>query len=671
MGKAIATGPAGYCGSYHEEGVESKGRRGRAWEGHLARLYVVNYAAVAIFAASVYRIMRQWDGPLNRMQFFPLAIPFIGVFASLTYLFGFFGISIIAGVMDPPFLSSPEPSPKHGPSYPTGDKNQSKQFAPTDGSSSNYSLDSPEVVIVGAGTAGASAAVTLARQGRKVLLLERCMSEQDRIVGELLQPGGLRALERLGLDACAKEGTDSVVVDGYAIIRAGDDAGGEMSDGGAEQERSVMLYYPESDPEKKSELFGKGVKPAAAGCVKGEGALRVPRGRSFHNCRFVQRLREAALAEPNVRVVEATVSKLLEGDDGEVVGVRYREAAKEGAEGGQGEERPTHEIRAPLTIVADGIWSGLRKCANTNRPQKISTFVGVLVTHPADAAPVPHKHCGHVVLAHPSPILIYQISSTETRVLVDVAGDMPSAAEGGLSAHLSEKAAPQLPAQFRPAFLEAVARGDVKSMPNRTMPASNVHRQGALLLGDALNMRHPLTGGGMTVAIKDVELLSNLLQGVSFEDAAAVAAVAARFHQERRAHAATINILANALYQVFSTPDDTRSKDTRVNLQTACFDYLSLGGCYSAGPVGLLSGLSPVPWVLATHFFMVAFHGCRTHLLPLPTPGGFLRVYRLLHVATKIIMPLLEEEGSTFLAWWPVRKAVQLVLPWEHERWEN
>lgn len=170
---------------------------------------------------------------------------------------------------------------------------------------------------------------------------------------------------------------------------------------------------------------------------------------------------------------------------------------------------------------------------------------------------------------------------------------------------------------------------------------------------------------------QDVELLSTLLQGVRFEDDAAIAAVAARFHDERRAHAATINILANALYQVFSTPDDPSSKDTRVNLQTACFDYLSLGGCYSAGPVGLLSGLSPVPWVLATHFFMVAFHGCRTHLLPLPTPGGCLRVYRLLHVATKIIMPLLEEEGSTFLAWWPVRKAVQLVLPWEHERWEN
>jgi len=33
-----------------------------------------------------------------------------------------------------------------------------------------------------------------------------------------------------------------------------------------------------------------------------------------------------------------------------------------------------------------------------------------------------------------------------------------------------------------------------------------------LLLGDAFNMRHPLTGGGMTVALSDCKLLSDMLQ---------------------------------------------------------------------------------------------------------------------------------------------------------------
>lgn len=481
-------------------------------DGVCCRLHVANYVAVVVFTVSMCSVIRVWDGALNRMNYFRLAVPFFFVFASMTYLFGFFGISIISGVMDPPFAFPASPSndtnslstAKASANRATTDRSGHRAIrSASDADASSYSLDTPEVVIVGAGTAGASAAITLARQGRKVLLVEKCMEEQDRIVGELLQPGGLRALERLGLDACAKEGTDSVVVDGYAIITAArdaaDHAGCDTNTSASNNHSSpsregVMLYYPETDPENRSEFFGKGVTPTSG--VGAVGREHVPRGRSFHNGRFVQRLREVAASEPNIRMLEATVLGLLEGNDGEVVGVRYRESAKES------EDRMTREVRAPLTVVADGIWSGLRKCANSNRPQHISSFVGVLVTHPAHAAPVPHKYCGHVVLADPSPILIYQISSTETRVLVDIAGPMPSAAKGELSTFLRERSAPQLPKEFRPAFLAAVNRGDVKSMPNRAMPASNVHREGALLVGDALNMRHPLTGGGMTVAIK-------------------------------------------------------------------------------------------------------------------------------------------------------------------------
>ena len=40
----------------------------------------------------------------------------------------------------------------------------------------------------------------LARDGRRVCLIERDMSEPDRIVGELLQPGGYNALKKLGLE---------------------------------------------------------------------------------------------------------------------------------------------------------------------------------------------------------------------------------------------------------------------------------------------------------------------------------------------------------------------------------------------------------------------------------------------------------------------------------------
>lgn len=56
-----------------------------------------------------------------------------------------------------------------------------------------------DVVIVGAGIVGCAAAVAFGKQGRSVILLEKSLKEPDRIVGELLQPGGVNALEKLGM----------------------------------------------------------------------------------------------------------------------------------------------------------------------------------------------------------------------------------------------------------------------------------------------------------------------------------------------------------------------------------------------------------------------------------------------------------------------------------------
>lgn len=80
--------------------------------------------------------------------------------------------------------------------------------------------------------------------------------------------------------------------------------------------------------------------------------------------------------------------------------------------------------------------------------------------------------------------------------------------------------------------------------------------------------------------------------------------------------ASTINTLAGALYKVFCTsPDKARNE-----LRQACFDYLSLGGNFSSGPVALLSGLNPRPLSLVLHFFSVAIFGVGRLLLPFPSP---------------------------------------------------
>lgn len=58
----------------------------------------------------------------------------------------------------------------------------------------------PEIIIVGSGVLGSSLATVLSRDGRKVTVIERDLKEPDRIVGELLQPGGFNALRDLGLE---------------------------------------------------------------------------------------------------------------------------------------------------------------------------------------------------------------------------------------------------------------------------------------------------------------------------------------------------------------------------------------------------------------------------------------------------------------------------------------
>ena len=65
-------------------------------------------------------------------------------------------------------------------------------------------------------------AVALGNQGRSVILLEKSLKEPDRIVGELLQPGGVQALEKLGLRDCLEE-IDAIRVYGYDVIYYGEE----------------------------------------------------------------------------------------------------------------------------------------------------------------------------------------------------------------------------------------------------------------------------------------------------------------------------------------------------------------------------------------------------------------------------------------------------------------
>ncbi|GFR50196.1 hypothetical protein Agub_g12364 [Astrephomene gubernaculifera] len=454
-----------------------------------------------------------------------------------------------------------------------------------------------DVVIVGGGVAGCALAYAQAKDGRRVLMIERDLTQPDRIVGELLQPGGYLMLKKLGLEGCL-DGIDAVNVYGYALFKG---------------DTQAVIHYPL------------------------EGYTPDVTGRSFHHGRFIQKLRVAAASCPSVTVRQGLVKKLVndkggEWQEGEVVtGVVYRHLPA-----GEGAAPCDRSARAHLTIVCDGMYSNLRKHLSSSTPVHPSFFVALLL--PNCQLPVPNH--GHVVLAKPSPILFYPISPNEVRCLVDVPGErLPS----DLPAYLRATVVPQLPEPLRQPFLQALEKPEaIRSMQNKLLPATPLHQPGALLLGDAFNMRHPLTGGGMTVALSDCALLVDMLRPLpSLGDALATAQRTADFYTRRKPLSATINTLANALYKVFRYSGEPAHEEMR----QACFDYLALGGICAQGPISLLSGLNPRPSVLVKHFFMVALFGVGRLLLPRPSLRGLYMAAALLAVACRIIFPIIWTEG--------------------------
>jgi len=449
--------------------------------------------------------------------------------------------------------------------------------------------DKVEVVIVGAGVAGSALAKALGDSGRKVLLIERDLSEPDRIVGELLQPRGVELLNQLGLED-AIQNIDAHAAKGYMVF---------------EKNQSVLLPFPKKDSTSSHE------------------------GISFHHGKFIQKLRKAATECENVTVEEGTVTELVMSENKEVIsGVIYRSKTGE-----------TKTVAAPLTIVCDGCFSRFRKHLVSATPTVRSKFYGLILEN----CTLVKEGYGHVVLATPSPILLYRIGSNEVRMLVDVPNTGPKGKDKVIDYMLTHLCH-QLPIALQEPFIAALKKGDLRSMPNQRLFPSPQKKLGVVAIGDSWNIRHPLTGGGMTVALSDVKILSEVLSQVDdLEDKQKVSLlINTLFQQSRKPPASVINSLADALYGVFSN----FSEDPEVNeaIRNACFSYFQLGGSAVSGPMGLLSGMIPSRGVLMYHYVSVALYAGYKLLFPLPFPSKIWLVIKVLITACKIFDPVFRNE---------------------------
>jgi len=156
-----------------------------------------------------------------------------------------------------------------------------------------------------------------------------------------------------------------------------------------------------------------------------------------------------------------------------------------------------------------------------------------------------------------------------------------------------ETFAGHIPQSARASFVDAVDEGNFKMFPNHRLPAMPIKKAGAVLLGDSLNMRHPLTGGGMTAVFADVKNLGENLETVKdFSDKKAVSKAVQKYYDTRHLGTQTTNILADGLYGVVYNPD----------LRRAFFEYVSRGGKYSEETISILAGLNRDKKLLLNHF---------------------------------------------------------------------
>ena len=406
-----------------------------------------------------------------------------------------------------------------------------------------------DVIVVGCSIAGPVVAKALSDQNRRVLVLERQLSRPDRIVGELLQPGGIATLRSLGMEACA--------------LNCGQTCSGYYTfDGDA----PVSLPY---------------------GAKSGTGV-------TFHFGDFVMNLRKyiTTHCSTNVNLVEGTVTKvIMDPTRDRAVGVEYVAA--------QTKERTT--ATAPLVVMCDGGASSFKADLSHYTPpsQYHSHFVGVILRD----AVLPKEGFGHVFMGKGGPILSYRLDPNEVRLLADYASPQlpPPAA---LAQWLATDVAPCLPASMKDVLLRSISDvSSIRSMPHSHYTQTFPKVRGYVGLGDHNNQRHPLTGAGMTCAMADAVRLVSLLKDIpqmrlymlqpeidrSIDDACR------RYAQGRWQDTACMNMLSWALYDVFrSSP-----------LRDACFAYFRRGGICVEGPMMLLSGTDRRLHVLIWHYFRV------------------------------------------------------------------
>ncbi|KAG1886535.1 squalene epoxidase-domain-containing protein [Suillus subluteus] len=403
------------------------------------------------------------------------------------------------------------------------------------------------ILIMGASVAGPALAHALATKTYEkhdvplqIALLECSLLKPDRIIAKFLQPGGVTALKKLGLESCLRE-LGSISLSGYHVLRGG---------------QSICSSFPE----------GHVVQ-------------------TFDHGAFIMALCDHARQASNIDVIETTVTSLIKNKDTHrVIGVLASKV------GGQPES-----YFADLVILADSSSSKFRTAVLRNmqyEPLQGGYFAGLIVK---DLKLLMSKYAIMAVLKGAGPVIIFELPNNTHQVLIKLK-QPPS----DIKEHIIHDIIPQLPSLARAPILNAL----------ETSHQGRSSKSGTFLLGDSLNVCHPLTAGGMTIALNDVVILSDLLAHIeNFGDWDEISAM-------RKSLAHTINVMSMCWAGMFAAEGEAFDI-----MQEGAFKYFGKGAKYAEEPISLAAGITHSPLLLARNSLAIVTYSIWV-LFTHPRPGN-------------------------------------------------
>lgn len=317
---------------------------------------------------------------------------------------------------------------------------------------------SADVIVVGAGPAGAATALLLARAGVDVLLLDRAAFPRPKACGDCLSIGATAVLRRLGL-------LERVLAGPHARLRG------------------WRIASPDGT------AFSAGFEAVSPSVEDNADLSRC--ALSVERSTFDASIVDAAVSA-GVRFEQQSVIDVVRDADGSVTGVRTRGGVR----------------RAAVTVGADGLRSIVAKRLGAGRRGRLRKLSLTFHLHVGGCSEIGEMHVGDGICAGIAPVARTGMCNL-TLVADSARFGRAVAADAHAFARSALESLPLVRGRVSHAALRAAQ--PLASGPF-DRPVRRIAFDGAVLTGDAAGYYDPFTGQGVYQALSSAELLAPCIE---------------------------------------------------------------------------------------------------------------------------------------------------------------